>query len=137
MAKKVIIVTGPIGSGKSTAIEHISNKGYSTLDLDKISNEIINSKESIKFLDINFPGVIKNKKLDKASLADIVFSDNEKLKTLEDIGNKQLSSSSDLAQDLTSFAKKCGLVLLPLNIQATGSQLGSLLREIYQNGLTK
>ena len=82
MAKKVIIVTGPIGSGKSTAIEHISNKGYPTLDLDKISNEIINSKESIKFLDNNFPGVIKNKKLDKASLADIVFSDNEKLKTL-------------------------------------------------------
>ena len=52
MAKKVIIVTGPIGSGKSTAIEHISNKGYPTLDLDKISNEIINSKDSIKFLDI-------------------------------------------------------------------------------------
>ena len=64
MAKRVIIVTGPIGSGKSTAIEHISNKGYPTLDLDKISNEIINSKESIKFLDNNFPGVIKNKKLD-------------------------------------------------------------------------
>ena len=84
MAKKVIIVTGPIGSGKSTAIEHISNKGYPTLDLDKISNEIINSKESIKFLDNNFPGVIKNKKLDKASLADIVFSNNEKLKILED-----------------------------------------------------
>jgi len=53
MAKKVIIVTGPIGSGKSTAIEQISNKGYPTLDLDKISNEIINSKESIKFLDNN------------------------------------------------------------------------------------
>ena len=84
MAKKVIIVTGPIGSGKSTAIEQISNKGYPTLDLDKISNEIINLKDSIKFLDINFPGVIKNKKLDKASLADIVFSDNEKLKILED-----------------------------------------------------
>ena len=84
MAKKVIIVTGPIGSGKSTAIEHISNKGYHTLDLDKISNEIINSQDSIKFLDNNFPGVIKNKKLDKASLADIVFSDNEKLKILED-----------------------------------------------------
>ena len=40
MAKKVIIVTGPIGSGKSTAIGHISKKGYPTLDLDKISDEI-------------------------------------------------------------------------------------------------
>jgi len=84
MAKKVIIVTGPIGSGKSTAIEYISKKGFPTIDLDEISNEIINSKESIKFLDKNFPGVIKNKKLDKVSLANIVFSNNEKLKTLEE-----------------------------------------------------
>ena len=41
MAKKVIIVTGPIGSGKSTVIEYISKKGFPTLDLDKISDEII------------------------------------------------------------------------------------------------
>ena len=64
MAKKIIIVTGPIGSGKSTTIEYLRKKGYQTLDLDEISNEIINSKESIKFLDSNFPGVIKNNKLE-------------------------------------------------------------------------
>ena len=84
MAKKIIIVTGPIGSGKSTTIEYLRKKGFQTLDLDKISNEIINSNESIKFLDTNFPGVIKNQKLDKDSLADIVFNDNDKLKTLEE-----------------------------------------------------
>ena len=64
MAKKVIIVTGPIGSGKSTAISYISKKGFKTLDLDKISNDIINSKESLKFLEEKFPGVVKNKLLD-------------------------------------------------------------------------
>ena len=74
MAKKIIIVTGPIGSGKSTTIEYLMKKGYQTLDLDEISNEIINSKESIKFLDSNFPGVIKNNKLDKEFLSDIVFN---------------------------------------------------------------
>ena len=84
MAKKVIIVTGPIGSGKSTAISYISKKGFKTLDLDKISNDIINSKESLKFLEEKFPGVIKNKSLDKESLANIVFSDNEKLQILEE-----------------------------------------------------
>ena len=84
MAKKIIIVTGPIGSGKSTTIEYLRKKGFQTLDLDEISNEIINSNESIKFLDTNFPGVIKNKKLDKESLANIVFNDIDKLKTLEE-----------------------------------------------------
>ena len=52
-----------ISSGKSTTIEYLRKKGFQTLDLDKISNEIINSNESIKFLDTNFPGVIKNQKL--------------------------------------------------------------------------
>ena len=84
MAKRIIIVTGPIGSGKSTAIKHIRKKGFPTLDLDEISNQIINLKESIKFLDTNFPGVIKNKKLDRASLANIVFSDSDKLEKLEE-----------------------------------------------------
>ena len=40
MAKKVYIITGPIGSGKSTAIEHLKNKGYKTVDLDVVSNKI-------------------------------------------------------------------------------------------------
>ena len=28
MAKKVYVITGPIGSGKSTAIEYLKNKGF-------------------------------------------------------------------------------------------------------------
>ena len=50
MAKKVIIVTGPIGSGKSTAISYISKKGFKTLDLDKISNDIINKICQLQWL---------------------------------------------------------------------------------------
>ena len=43
MAKKVYVITGPIGSGKSTAIKYLKNKGFSTVDLDKVSNDILNS----------------------------------------------------------------------------------------------
>ena len=50
MAKKVYIITGPIGSGKSTAIKYLNDKGYKTVDLDKISNQILTSKQSINFL---------------------------------------------------------------------------------------
>ena len=105
MAKKIIIVTGPIGSGKSTTIEYLRKKGFQTLDLDKISNEIINSNESIKFLDTNFPGVIKNQKLDKDSLADIVFNDNDKLKTLEEyLHPKILIEFQQLAAKLKGYS---------------------------------
>ena len=50
MAKKVYVITGPIGSGKSTAIKYLKNKGFSTVDLDKISNDILDSDQSIPFL---------------------------------------------------------------------------------------
>jgi len=83
MAKKVYIVTGPIGSGKSTAIKYLENKGFNTVDLDKVSNNILNSGESISFLKKEFPQALVSGFVDKEILADIVFKNKEKLITLE------------------------------------------------------
>ena len=83
MAKKVFIITGPIGSGKSTAINYLKNKGFNTVDLDEVSNDILNSDESINFLKEEFPQSIINGVVDRAVLADIVFKNKEKLITLE------------------------------------------------------
>ena len=83
MAKKVYIITGPIGSGKSAAIKYLKNKGYNTVDLDEVSNDILNSDESINFLKEEFPQSVINDVVDRAVLADIVFKNKEKLKTLE------------------------------------------------------
>ena len=73
MAKKVYIITGPIGSGKSTAINYLKNKGFSTVDLDKVSNEILNSDQSIAFLKEEFPQALDQNGVNRAILADIVF----------------------------------------------------------------
>jgi len=83
MAKKVYIITGPIGSGKSTAIKYLKNKGFSTVDLDKVSNNILNSDESIAFLKEEFPQALAHDGVNKAILADIVFKNTDKLTTLE------------------------------------------------------
>ena len=84
MAKKVYFVTGPIGSGKSTATEYLKSKGFLTIDLDIISNEILLSTRSANFLSINFPEAISKNAIDKQKLAKIVFQDSNKLKILED-----------------------------------------------------
>ena len=84
MAKKVFFVTGPIGSGKSTAVEYLKSKGFLTIDLDIISNEILLSTESANFLSSNFPEAISKNAIDKQKLANIVFKDSNKLKILED-----------------------------------------------------
>jgi len=83
MAEKVYIITGPIGSGKSTAIKYLKNKGFSTVDLDKISNGILNSDESIGFLNKEFPEALVNGFVDRVILADIVFKNKDKLTILE------------------------------------------------------
>ena len=83
MYKNGIILTGPIGSGKSEALSIVSKLGYKTVDLDIISNNILNDENSIDFLKTNFLDCLENNKVNKAKLANIVFQDKEKLKLLE------------------------------------------------------
>ena len=61
MAKKVIIITGPIGSGKSTATGYLKDLGFKTIDLDMVSNNILNSSESLSFLENYFPTAVEKK----------------------------------------------------------------------------
>lgn len=90
MVKKVIIITGPIGSGKSTATHYLHTLGYKTIDLDEVSNNILNSHESLSFLEQKFPTAVEKNIINKESLAGIVFNDREKLNTLENFLHPQV-----------------------------------------------
>ena len=83
MNKKVYVVTGPIGSGKSTAIHYLKNKGFKTVDLDEVSNNILTSKKSVNFLKEEFPKALVNDVVDRSLLAQIVFNNKDKLLILE------------------------------------------------------
>ena len=83
MFKNGIVITGPIGSGKSEALKIIKKLGYLTVDLDVISNEILESDEGIKFLDSTFPDCINENSIDRTRLANIVFKNKDQLKILE------------------------------------------------------
>ncbi len=83
MENKSIIITGPIGSGKSTALSIIKKLGFNTVDLDEISESILTSDESKEFLKKNFPTSIVNNKISKKTIAEIVFKDRLKLEKLE------------------------------------------------------
>ena len=90
MAKKVIIITGPIGSGKSTATHYLNQLGFKTVDLDMVSNNILNSFESLSFLEKNFPTAVEKDSINKETLASIVFNDKEKLTILENFLHPQV-----------------------------------------------
>ena len=83
MDSRVTIITGPIGSGKSTACEYLANKNFKTIDLDLVSKKILQSQESLPFLKEEFSNCLKGNNLDRQLLANIVFTNSEKLTLLE------------------------------------------------------
>tara|TARA_B100001173_G_C15737146_1_gene441175 strand:+ start:37 stop:597 length:561 start_codon:yes stop_codon:yes gene_type:complete len=83
MDARVTIITGPIGSGKSTACKYINEKGFSTTDLDLVAKNILESQSSLEFLKENFSECLVENKIDKTLLAEVVFTDPDKLSNLE------------------------------------------------------
>ena len=85
--KTVTAVTGGIGSGKSTALEILSNAGYEVLSSDKIVHELYEKRSVKKILKSIFPdavsGVIKLK-LNKKRVAELAFSNKALHKKLTD-----------------------------------------------------
>ena len=78
MDKKAIVITGPIGSGKSKVLSIINRLGYNTVDLDVVSGDILLSEKSEEFLSALINGGVS-----RENIAEIVFSDKSKLEILE------------------------------------------------------
>lgn len=76
-----IAIVGNIASGKSTVEDLIKSNGYKVFDTDKIAHKILENNQEVKAIF----GTTDRKKL-----AQIVFSDKEKLKVLESIIHPQV-----------------------------------------------
>lgn len=74
---KKIAITGGIGSGKSAVAQIIRDQGYPVYSCDEIYAELIHSQSYINAVEKAFPTAIKQGKIDKKALADIVFSNEE------------------------------------------------------------
>ncbi len=86
MSKKIAI-TGGIGSGKTTVSNLIKEKGYPVYSCDEIYKELIESTIYIKEIEKAFPAAIKQGKIDKKSLAEIIFSNKQERKRLNEIAH--------------------------------------------------
>jgi len=87
----VIGITGGIGSGKSTVSKIMRDLGAKVIDADRISREVTaRGKKAFDEIVGTFGSSVLNEngELDRKKLADIVFNDAEKLKTLEAIIHK-------------------------------------------------
>ena len=78
-------LTGGVGSGKSTAGRVLAECGARVLDADRTAKEVLHSEELKPRLVERFgPGILDDRgEVSRPALADLVFSDPERLKQLE------------------------------------------------------
>ncbi len=83
----IVGLTGGIGSGKSTVINHFKELGVSCYQADKEAKELMNSNQDLINKIQNSFGVdiYVNSILDRKKLASIVFRDEQKLNLLNSI----------------------------------------------------
>ena len=85
--KKMIAITGGIGSGKSTVLHVLEEMGYAVFSCDEIYREVILSAFYIKKISEIFPECIVDGQIDRKRLAEIVFNDKEKLLLLNGLAH--------------------------------------------------
>ena len=83
---RTVGITGPTGAGKTTALRAIEAMGGAVFDCDRIYEELLGSSAPmLAAIEGHFPGTVREGTLDRAKLADTVFSDPEALRDLSEI----------------------------------------------------
>jgi dephospho-CoA kinase len=113
---RIIGVTGGIGSGKSTVSKILSEFGAYIIDADVIAREVVRKGENaLVELKDNFGDeiIFENGELNRKRLAEVAFSDKEKLKLLNNITHKYVTKriEEEIAQ-----ARSRGLSLVVLDV---------------------
>tara|TARA_B100001741_G_scaffold274953_1_gene244974 strand:- start:447 stop:1040 length:594 start_codon:yes stop_codon:yes gene_type:complete len=109
MEMKSLGITGNIGTGKSSVLDILKNKGIQTFDLDNVAKNLYKSNISInkKVLDV-FPSVSSaENQINTKKLGDLVFNNKDKLNILQKIiwpeVEKFIKDKIDFSQDLIVF----------------------------------
>ena len=94
-ANSILIgITGGIASGKSTMISYLNEKGYSTIEADKLGHKILEPENPgyKNILEIFGNDILdKSGTINRQILGKIVFSNPNKLKQLNDISHPAIS----------------------------------------------
>ena len=133
---KKIGLTGGIASGKSFAADYIKSKGYRVIDADLITKTLLKDDTVLSEIKASFPTVFQHDQLDKKALADMIFSDSSKKRTLEAIIHPRVYQA--MRQALTLYLDEPFVILdVPLLYETYQADLYDMVMVIYVDHLTQ
>jgi len=119
--KPIIGLLGGIGSGKSTAASEFAKLGCAVIDADKITHQLLTDgsvrQEIVRHLG---PGILDGSgQIDRGKLAEVVFSDAQKLKLLNRIVHRRVLEKAEglLARYLQQGRVRAIVLDMPLLVE--------------------
>ena len=115
---KVVVITGGIGSGKTTFSNHLKKLGYLVHESDQVVSEIYTKpkKQFLRFIKEKISqNSVTNNKINKLEIKNIIFTNNTKKKLLEKRIHKEVQSSREaFIKKYTKKKKKIIFADIPL-----------------------
>lgn len=101
----VWVVTGGIGSGKSTIRQALGELGALTIDADRVGHSVLESDgPAFGPVSSRWPSVVVDGRIDRSRLGAIVFSDTAQLRELERITHPAISAA--IAQQIADAGRQ-------------------------------
>lgn len=102
---KIIGICGSSGSGKSTVCKYFLEKGIPVLDCDEIYHGLVEApSDCLTEIGLQFgKDLIRNGRLDRVKLGNIVFADPAKLSILNEISHRHVIR--ELEKKIAEFSK--------------------------------
>lgn len=85
-----VVITGAIGSGKSYIAERFVSGGWACIDADEVGREVLRQEEVVAEVAQLWPDAVDGRAIDRAVLADTVFSNPDALIRLEEITHQRI-----------------------------------------------
>ena len=118
-AQRRWLLSGGIGSGKSTVRVLLERSGFETIDTDSIGHEVLepNGPAFDQVVD-RWPTVVIDGRIDRKALGSIVFKDAGELKALEGITHPYIFGMIDRRVQLIDRAMIVEIPLLHTSLEA-------------------